>query len=330
MPVCTATLAQLGFELSAIPNIRLDLEDRPQKSPPRLRDRVRSTDRRPSDHARPGRDARLRRVPARKRVTRSHYAGCDPDLPYAFRKLSRDHALTEVYSYAMESVGREPGWHAEHFDLDDHEAERNAEAAEFVEAFLFRRYTAKLGYELEFWRSFPDDGGMPGSYTERLVTAVGFRFRAKTISPTWTGASIAPTTCGPGFARHSSAIDCGLTSARTGGGARTPETSFASCSARARGRRARRSRRGSTRPARHRPARVRAGSSLGRRRLSSSATATSCPARRHTLPSAFALDTWTFEAYFPTPESGLRFSAWPTLHWRKKTCSGGARRAHFS
>ena len=33
----------------------------------------------------------------------------------------------------MESVGREPDWHAEHFDLDDHEAERNAEAAEFVE-----------------------------------------------------------------------------------------------------------------------------------------------------------------------------------------------------
>jgi hypothetical protein len=105
-----------------------------------------------------------------------HYAGCDPDLPYAFRKLARDHALTELYSYLLESVSREPGWHAEHFGLTDEEAARNAEAAEFLETFLFRRYVAKLGYELEFWRRFADDGGSPGGYAERLVAAVGFRY----------------------------------------------------------------------------------------------------------------------------------------------------------
>src|SRR6185437_9803407 len=31
--VCVETVRALGFELEAIPNIRLDLEDRPQKSP---------------------------------------------------------------------------------------------------------------------------------------------------------------------------------------------------------------------------------------------------------------------------------------------------------
>ena len=31
--VCVETVRALGFDLEAIPNIRLDLEDRPQKSP---------------------------------------------------------------------------------------------------------------------------------------------------------------------------------------------------------------------------------------------------------------------------------------------------------
>ena len=52
-----------------------------------------------------------------------HYAGCDPSLPYTFRKLSRDHALTEIYSYIFEAVTREPGWHAEHFGLRDEQAD---------------------------------------------------------------------------------------------------------------------------------------------------------------------------------------------------------------
>jgi hypothetical protein len=105
-----------------------------------------------------------------------HYALCDPDLPYAFRKVSRDHALTEIYSYLVESISREPGWHAEHFGLADDEAARNAEASVFIETLLFRRYTAKLGYELDFWGRFATDGGTPGGYTERLVNAVGFRY----------------------------------------------------------------------------------------------------------------------------------------------------------
>ena len=41
-----------------------------------------------------------------------HYAGCDPALPYTFRRLARDHALTEIYSYIVEAISREPGWHA--------------------------------------------------------------------------------------------------------------------------------------------------------------------------------------------------------------------------
>ena len=102
-----------------------------------------------------------------------HYAGCDPSLPYTFRKLSRDHALTEIYSYIVEAISREPGWHAEHFGLSDEQAAENAEATVFLEALLFRRYTAKLHFELDFWGRFADDGGTPDGYSERLTAATG-------------------------------------------------------------------------------------------------------------------------------------------------------------
>jgi hypothetical protein len=107
-----------------------------------------------------------------------HYAGCDPLLPYTFRRLSRDHALTEIYSYIVEAISREPGWHALHFGLSDEEAVENAEATTFLEALLYRRYTAKLEFELDFWRRFSEDGGTPDGYAERLTAATGVRYRS--------------------------------------------------------------------------------------------------------------------------------------------------------
>ena len=80
-----------------------------------------------------------------------HYAGCDPALPYTFRKLSRDHALTEIYSYILEAITREPaGTPSTSVSPTSRRAE-NAEATAFLEALLFRRYTAKLQFELDFW-----------------------------------------------------------------------------------------------------------------------------------------------------------------------------------
>src|SRR5205823_2922458 len=55
-----------------------------------------------------------------------HYAGCDPTLPYTFRRLARDHALTEIYSFLVESISREAGWQSEHFDLDPEGANDHA------------------------------------------------------------------------------------------------------------------------------------------------------------------------------------------------------------
>jgi hypothetical protein len=106
-----------------------------------------------------------------------HYAGCDPRLPWTFRAISRDHALTEIYSYIVEAVSREPGWHALHFGLSDAEAQENAEATLFLEALMFRRYAAKLRFELGFWDAFPlDQGASPRDYEPVLTAATGLRY----------------------------------------------------------------------------------------------------------------------------------------------------------
>ena len=158
VPICMDTLSRLGFDLENEPNIKLDLDDRPQKSP---RACVIPADPPKVVHLITRAQGGLHDYQAflHEAGHALHYAGCDPSLPYTFRNISRDHALTEIYSYIVEAISRQPGWHARYFDLSDEEAEQNAEATVFMEALLFRRYAAKLQFELEFWSRFADDGG---------------------------------------------------------------------------------------------------------------------------------------------------------------------------
>jgi hypothetical protein len=172
--VCLDTLAQLGFRLDEQPNIHLDLDDRPQKSP---RACVIASD--PPDvvHLITRAQGGLHDYAAflHEAGHALHYAGCDASLPYTYRRIARDHALTEIYSFIVEAVTREPGWHARYFG---DEAAANAEAAVFIQALLFRRYAAKLAFELEFWSRFAQDGGSATGYSERLTGATGIHYRA--------------------------------------------------------------------------------------------------------------------------------------------------------
>ena len=174
--VCVETLQAIGFDLAAQPNIRLDLDDRPQKSP---RACVIASDPPGVVHLITRAQGGLHDYQAflHEAGHALHYGGCDPALPYTFRKLSRDHALTEIYSYICEAITREPGWHQQHFGLSAAEARENAEATTFLEAWLFRRYVGKLRYELGFWSRYPQDGGTSDGYAERLEEAVGLRYR---------------------------------------------------------------------------------------------------------------------------------------------------------
>lgn len=174
--ICLATLSKLGFDLSAMPNIRLDLDDRPQKSP-----RACVIASRPPEvvHLITRAQGGLHDYEAflHEAGHALHYGGCDPALPFAFRSLSRDHALTEIYSYITAKIVNEPGWHELHFSLSEEIARENAEAGLFLEVMLFRRYVAKLQFELEFWQRFAQDGGSEKGYAERQEKATGVRYR---------------------------------------------------------------------------------------------------------------------------------------------------------
>ena len=170
-----ATLRALGFDLVEQPNIRLDLEDRPQKSP---RACVIASDPPQVVHLITRAQGGLHDYQAflHEAGHALHYGGCDPALPYTFRRISRDHALTEIYSYIVEAISREPEWHELHFGLSEQQALENAEGTVFLEALLFRRYEAKLRYELDFWARFTADGGDAGVYERLLTEATGIRY----------------------------------------------------------------------------------------------------------------------------------------------------------
>ncbi len=175
--VCLETLSELGFDLAASTNIKLDLDDRPQKAP---RACVIASDPPRVVHLITRAQGGLHDYQAflHEAGHALHYGGCDPSLPYTFRRIGRDHALTEIYSYICEEITREPVWHARYFGLSDEQAAENAEATVFLEALLFRRYVAKLRFELDFWSRFPDDGGTPDGYEEYLTAATGIRYRS--------------------------------------------------------------------------------------------------------------------------------------------------------
>jgi hypothetical protein len=176
--ICLDTLKELGFDLAADPNIRPDLEDRPQKTP---RACVIASDPPKVVHLITRAQGGLHDYQAflHEAGHALHYAGCDETLPYTFRRIARDHALTEIYSYIVEEISYEPEWHALHFGLSDEEAHANAQATMFMNSLLFRRYTAKLHYEIDFWSRFPSEGATPEGYSELLTEATGLRYRSE-------------------------------------------------------------------------------------------------------------------------------------------------------
>jgi hypothetical protein len=175
--VCLETVKALGFDLNEQPNIKLDLDDRPQKSP---RACVIAADPPRLVHLITRAQGGLHDYQAflHEAGHALHYGNCDPELPYTFRNLSRDHALTEIYSYIFEAISREPEWHSQYFSVPDEQAAENAEATVFLEALLYRRYTAKLEFEIEFWSKFgSEDGVLQQHYSEKLTSATGIRYR---------------------------------------------------------------------------------------------------------------------------------------------------------
>ena len=176
--VCLATLSELGFDLAAATNIKLDLDDRPQKSP---RACVIASDPPSVVHLITRAQGGLHDYQAflHEAGHALHYGGVDPSLPIRVPPpLARPRADRDLLLHRRGDLAASPSWHARYFGLSDSEAAENAEATTFLEALLFRRYEAKLRFELDFWSRFAEVGGTPDGYEECLTAATGVRYRA--------------------------------------------------------------------------------------------------------------------------------------------------------
>ena len=139
---CMDTLARLGFDLEHEPNIKLDLDDRPQKSPracviPADPPQVVHLITRAQGGCTTTRRSCTR--PGTRSTTRAATPRCRTPSATS-RATTRSPRSTRTSS--RRSRG-EPGWHARYFGLSDEEAQQNAEATTFLEALLFRRYVGE-------------------------------------------------------------------------------------------------------------------------------------------------------------------------------------------
>ncbi|MCW2925798.1 MAG: hypothetical protein JWM98_3202 [Thermoleophilia bacterium] len=167
--VCDRTVAELGFPLADIPTILPDLEDRPEKDPRACVIPVRVPE---EVHlvVRPTGGITDYQAFLHEAGHALHFGLTSDQLPFEHRYVSPDNALTEIYSYVVERITHEPLWHVRHFGVSREQADRVVDEIRFVDASLFRRYGAKLAYELEFWAD-PRDPRNPERYRERLSAA---------------------------------------------------------------------------------------------------------------------------------------------------------------
>ena len=168
VPSFAETMAGLGIDLERQPNVHLDTESRPTKSPrafcatPRVPDEIYLV-------ISPvgGRDdfAALFHEGGHA----EHYANADAKLAIEYRRLG-DNSVTESFAFLCEGITSDPAWLGERLGVGDPApVARHVRASRLV---FLRRYAAKLGYELELHDAAPDLAAMPELYSSLLGGAV--------------------------------------------------------------------------------------------------------------------------------------------------------------
>lgn len=139
------TTRGMGFALEHQPQVVLDVESRPNKSPRAFCAPVRV----PGEiylviSPFGGRDdfAALFHEGGHT----EHYANVDERLPFEFRCLG-DNAITESFAFLLQHLIEQPEWLSRHLGCDH--AEQLAAHARAVRLVYLRRYAGKLAYELE-------------------------------------------------------------------------------------------------------------------------------------------------------------------------------------
>jgi hypothetical protein len=167
VPSLRETLAGLGIDVDAQPNVVLDVEPRPTKSPRAFCAPVRVPD-----------EVYLVLPPVggvddyvvlfHEAGHTEHYGCVDPDLPFEFRYLG-DNSVTEAFAFLFDHLIEDPGWLAARAGV--HDAQGRISHARAQRLVYLRRYCAKLAYELELHSGAPLDG-MAERYASRLGGAL--------------------------------------------------------------------------------------------------------------------------------------------------------------
>jgi hypothetical protein len=172
LPALRATLAGLGVDLDAQPNVELDIEARAGKVPRAFCAPVRV----------PGRVILVLlpqggqddyRALFHEAGHTEHFAHMPAELPAEERVLG-DNAVTEGFAFLFEHLLHDPHWLAAQMgsDLPEYTA-----FSALYKLFLVRRYAAKLAYEIELHAGAPL-AGLPARYSELLSRAAGVTYSA--------------------------------------------------------------------------------------------------------------------------------------------------------
>jgi hypothetical protein len=171
--VYTRSMSALGLDGEARQRITLDIEKRPTKSPrafcaaPRIPDEVYlviSPQGGEYDYG----------AMFHEGGHAQHFAHAARELPFALRGLG-DNSVTEGFAFVLEHILAIPSWLERELGFDEASVARYLEAQRFNRLYMFRRYAAKLIYEVELHAS-DNVRGHQRRYADLLTAATGVRY----------------------------------------------------------------------------------------------------------------------------------------------------------
>jgi hypothetical protein len=168
VPTLERTLADMGVDLAAQPNVHLDTEVRAGKTPRAFCSPVRV----PGEIylvvlPRGGQDDYGALMHEAGHT--EHFAHVAADHPFEYRHLG-DNAVTEAFAFLLDHLVLNRAWLERYLGFTDSDA--YIRFATISDLFYLRRYAAKLAYETEFHVESGPLDGMAGVYRRRLSEAI--------------------------------------------------------------------------------------------------------------------------------------------------------------
>jgi hypothetical protein len=179
VPALRSTLLGLGVALDDQPNVHVDLEDRPAKSPRAFCAAVRVPDEvylvlRPTGGYQDWRGLFHEAGHA------EHFANVDAHRPVEDRRLG-DNSVTEAFAFTFEHLLIDGSWIAENTPGRDGDLAEFLRRAHTIYLYYIRRYAAKIVYELELHGEGPGRlEGRGDRYVELLEGALSVRHDPRT------------------------------------------------------------------------------------------------------------------------------------------------------